>query len=367
MSSVKKKNSLFTRLVPPPRLLTMPAIGLDISDESVKFVELTQGKQGVRLGTYGRMIVPKGTIVDGGVQEPKKLVELLKKLRKDCNVHYVHASLPEEHAYLFQTEVKNDIPYNQLRTAIEFKLKENVPLSPEEVVFDFMFIPNTASKTNHTVSVSVYPREIVQMYVDVIVEAGITPLSLEIEGEANARAVIDPKKQESVMIVDIGMLGTELSIVNNGIMAFTTSLEVSGDDFTKVIQKYLDVSYEEAEKAKEQRGFVKSKENNELFEGLLGTVSVLRDDINKHLAYWQMHNTGRTVGKQDVERIILTGGGANLKGLEEYLSVTMSVPVSTANVWTNISTFDDYVPPMDRMKSLSYTTAIGLALRSIGH
>jgi len=215
------------------------------------------------------------------------------------------------------------------------------------------------------VAVSVYPREVLQTYADVIYEANLLPLSFETEGSANARSVIARDEKSTIMVVDIGKLGTELTIVSKGTVAFTTSVEVSGDDFTHAIERYFAVSFEAAAKIKDEKGFVKSNENNEVFETLIGNVSVLRDEINKHLTFWQMHSGMRKAIKEDVEKIVLCGGGSNLKGLIQYLSVTMSIPVETANVWTNVADFSEYIPTMEKSKSLAYATSLGLALRSI--
>ena len=362
--SIVYKNPLL-RVFPPPRFLTMPATGMDVSDEAIKFVELENTKQGMRLGTYGKVALGHGVIENGMIRKHEELIELLTSIKNDHNIHFVHASLPEEHSYLFQTEVPTGTPYDQARNVIEFKLKENVPLSPEEVVFDFVPVPHTTTRESKTVSVAVYPREILQAYSEVFQAAGITVLSFETEGAANARAIIPKGEQQTIMIVDIGKLATEISIVHNGIMSYTTTIEVCGNDFTHTIEKYKAITFEEAEIIKAEQGFVKDAENLDLFEVLLGTVSVLRDEINKNLAYWQMHSGGGKALQRDVEKIVLCGGGANLRGLTEYLTVTMDLPIENANVWVNVTSFDDYVPSMDRVQSLVFATAIGLAIRSV--
>lgn len=353
-----------SRAVPPPEFLRMPAVGLDISDDAIKFVELERERSGVRLKRYDRKILPKGTIIEGKIQMHQNLLEQLQALVQEQSFQFVHASLPEEHAYLFQTDIPHDTPFDRIRTTLEFTLKENVPLMPDEVVFDFDIIRQTEKALS--VAVSVYPRAIVEEYLSVFTEAGLSVLSLETEGQANARAIVPSTSDETVMMIDIGKLGTVISIISHQQLVFATTAEVSGDDFTRAIERFLQISFEEAEKVKEEKGFVKSDENNDLFEALLGEVSTLRDSVNKHMTYWHMHGsaTGKQVS-QDVSRIVLCGGGANLKGLRDYMRATMSLPVEVANVWTNIATFDDYIPNMNKIQSLQYATSMGLSLKSL--
>lgn len=352
------------RAFPPPEYLTMPAVGLDISDEAVKVVELTMTPEGVRLGKFGSFPVTKG-IIDGGViKYPERLVGVLKDAQHEYNFTFVYASLPDEHAYLFQTEVARGAPYKELRTSLEFKLKENVPLAPEEVLFDFDLDGQAGGKKTQEATVSVYPREVAEMYTAAMHEAAIVPLSLETEGEATVRSIVPWDSKETIMVVDIGKVGTELSIVVEGEMVFATSLDVSGDQFTHALERFFQCSYVEAERIKAEKGFIKNKENMDVFETLMGPVTNLRDDINKHLAYWHMHRGLQSSESRSVASIILTGGGANLKGLRQYLTATMNIPIERANAWVNITDLENYIPAMPQEDSLAYATAIGLALRS---
>ncbi len=357
--------SALARAFPPPRYLTMPAVGLDLSDNQIKYVELLRTAWGIRLGRFGQASLPEGSILNGKIKEATSVVQTLQELNREHAFEFVHASLPAEYAYQFQTELPADTPPNQYATTIEFSLKENVPIPPEELLFDYTILPGLVHK-RHMAAVSVYPREIVEGYTSVLKDAGIQPLSFETESQADARSLVGAGTFETVMIVDIGRLSSELSIVHQGAPLFITTLEVSGNDITNVVKRFMQVSFTEAEAIKEERGFVKNEENNDLFEALLGPVSDLRDDINKHLTYWHMHGaTQHHLATPDVDHILLTGGGANLRGLVDYLMATMSVPVYLGNVWSNVAPFEEYVPPIDKRDSVQYATAIGLALRAV--
>ena len=65
-----------------------------------------------------------------------------------------------------------------------------------------------------------------------------------------------------------------------------------------------------------------------------------------------------------VGRVFLLGGGSNLKGIADYIAERVQAPAMRPNVWQNVCTFNDYVPPIDRRASLQYATAVGLSLRN---
>ena len=356
----------FVRAVPPPKFLTMPAAGLDISDDAVKFVDLAATPKGNRVRLFGRRKLPGGAVEGGEIKKPEAVTECVRALHADLGIQFVHASLPEEHSYLFHTEVEAALSYDEKRIAIEFHLKENVPLSPEEVVFDFETLPAPAAHRMVPVAVYAYPRAIIEKYLKVLRAAAVTPLSLETEGRANVRAIVPYASAATVMLVDVGKRNTIISIAEGQRLVFTTSVEVSGTSFTEAIQRFLQISSEEAERVKAQRGFIKSDENNELFEALLGSVSNLRDGITKHLTYWRMHgDTVRREAHGDIQTIYLCGGGASMPGLQEYLAATLNVAVEMGNPWVNIAFFEEYIPPILHRDALQYTTALGLGLRSL--
>src|SRR6185295_8030819 len=164
-----------------------------------------------------------------------------------------------------------------------------------------------------------------------------------------------------VMIIDFGRHTTRVAIAENGVVAFTATLDIGGDALTAAVVKLFNVPIEEAEKIKNERGFLMSKENRDLIEALGTTVSIVKDEVAKHLLYWNSPSA-TDLPRKPVTKVILCGGNANLLGFPEYLESAINLPVSLANVWGNAFSLDTYVPPMPLVSSLKYATAIGLGI-----
>lgn len=340
----------------------MPAVGIDISDYSLKYVLLSQKGDDVELTAYGKQSIPTGTVESGNIQKPEVLVDILKKLRREHDFDFVHLSVPEEHAYLFQTTVASQEGVDP-RQVLEFSLKENVPIAPEEATFDFEYLHEKARK--ELVNVAVYPTIELERYIAVCEEAGLTPLSVEIEGQATARALVRPGHEGTVFVIDAGRSEASLSIVKNGTVVFTATLETGGDNLTQALVRKLDVTYQEAEKLKREQGFVNGRESRAVYQALLPVVTTLKDAIQKHHLYWQMHSVWAEHEDQHVDSIILIGGNANIRGLPEFFESALELPVEIGNVWENVFDFDTHVPPIKKSQSYEYATAIGLALRGV--
>lgn len=362
-SITNDKKSIFDYF-PPPKFLKMLSVGIDISDNSIKFVELKNTKKGKELLRFGKHIIPEGVISSGDIKEPEKLIKVLKEMKKKYKLDFVRASLPEEKVYLFKMQVPDTADAKQIRGIMEFKLEEHVPISPKESVFDYEVVKDSVINGTVDISVVVYPRKTVKEYSDVFKKAKLTPLSFETEAQAVERAVIREGDHGTYIIVDFGQTRTGLSIVSHGVLSLTSTLDIKGKDLTDIIMKNVSVSEEEANRLNNENGLIRSGGVKEFSSSILKVVEKLADEINKYVDYWHSRSniSGRKIDK--IEKIILCGGSSNVAGLPEYLSSSVKIPAELANVWGNAFSLDDVVPDMNHYESLSYTTAIGLALRS---
>ncbi len=357
--------NLFYRAFPPPNFLKMPAVGLDISDESIHFAELKEVKGGFIVSNFGKKDIPKNVIKSGEIKKTGELIKILTSIRSEFGSNFVNVSLPEQHAYLFKLRIP-DMKQSEIRSSVELQLEDNVPISAHEAVFDYDIIKDSEKKGEQIeIELSVLPKNIIDNYLNILKMAGLTPLSFEIEAQSIARAVVPENDLRTFMVIDFGKTRTGISIVSNSATRFTSTVDIGGAALTKAIEKTLKIKTDEAEIIKKEKGIVGREENEELFLTMMSIVGVLRDEINKHSIYWHTHKDQYGRKRPKIEKVILCGGDANLSGLPEYLSTGLKMPVERANVMVNINSFDKYIPDINFSESLHYATVMGLALRRL--
>lgn len=355
----KNFEKFFLKLFPVPNFLEAQSFGLDISDESMKFIELIPTKNGMKIGRWGEKSIPAGVIESGKIKDPKKMEEILSKLRKEEGVKFVRVSLPEEQVYSFKLRLdKNGL--KSVKEGIELVLEEHVPIQAEDAIFDYELIREDAQSIE--VQVATIPKNVIENYLLIFEHSEIGVEAFELEAQAISRAVIKTCDMDTYMIVDFGKKRTGIFIVSSGIVMFTSTLDVGGISLVNVIQKSFNVSAEEAEKMKQKYGLERNTENKEMFAVLLNSVSVLRDEIVKHFLYWQTHKDESDKSNPPIKKIILCGGDSNLIGLSDYISVSMKSSVEMANVWINIVNTENYIPVMSFRQALAFATALGLAM-----
>ena len=353
-------NRFFTRFFPVPSFISVPSFGLDISDETIKFLELKNTREGLRVGRHGERSIPPGIIEAGKIQNPKKMEEILLALKKEEGVRSVRVSLPEEQVYLFKLRLEK-LGLENIRESIELSLEEHVPLQASEAIFDYEFLGQDAQSIE--VQVATIPKNVIENYLAIFENSGILVQSFELEAQAIARAVVKKGDLETYMIVDFGEKRTGIFIVSRGVVMFTSTLDVGGVMLNDMISKNFNISSAEAEKMKRNYGLQRNTPNKELFSVLLNSVSILRDELVKHFLYWHTHNDEEGRNNPPIKKIILCGGDSNLIGLVDYFSVSMKSEVEMANVWINIIDTSTYIPDMNFKRALSFSASLGLALR----
>lgn len=349
---------LYSRYFPTPSYLAMNSCALDISDQSIKYGELHPTSGGLRLGRFGQEKIAPGVIVSGKIEKEEELIKIIQSFAERENLHFVRVSLPEEQMYLFTLSVPKTA-IEDIRDSILLQIEEHIPLSAVDTIFDYHIIREQPD--SFFVEVTAVSQATIESYLSLFEQAGVTPVSFELEAQAIARAVIPKGDESPVMIVDFGEARTGVSISHNGRVFFTTTLDIGGETLTNILAKNFNISYEKAEEMKRAYGIDGNENIDDIFPVILNGLSVLRDELNKHYVYWQTHDE-EGMPHEKIDRIILCGGDANLTGLADYLQASLKIKVEHANVWTNITTMSVSVPDMSFQDSLGYATVLGLAL-----
>ena len=389
--------------------LKSESFGLDISDLSLKIVKLKKRGQFFELDSFLEEKIEPGIIKGGEIKDEKKLAEIIRESIKKVKgeklkTNYVVASLPEEKAFLQVIQMPR-LPEEDLKSAVIYEAENYIPTPIEEVYLDYQIVPPVYDHLDHLdILIAALPKKTVDPYLSALKLAGFVPKVLEIESMAIARALIKGgATTQPILLIDLGATRTSFIIFSGQSLRFTTSIPVSSTSFSEIISKNLGVTLAEAERLKIKHGLEEKikinigdektnikKERGKIFEALIPALIDLVQQIKRYLDYYQTHAShehlppttfqknnsnkhkpqkvvgGLPPDGKGISKIYLCGGGANLKGLCELLSLELKIPVEMGNPWVNILIKEKKeVPELSFEESLKYTTALGLALRGI--
>lgn len=341
------------------------AFGLDLSDLSVKVVQMEESGKTLKVRSFGSEKIAPASISDGEILNKKNVIDAIEKAIKKAGpkkikTKKVICSLPETKAFLRIINIPK-INSEEVKEAIKWEIEANIPVALDQVYYDWQVLDEklgTNMENKMSILVVAVSRKTIDQFIETLEVAGLEVVGLEIESVAQSRSLLSGSKQGgTVLAVDLGDRRSSISISYNGIPCFTSSNPVSGQSISGVIAKNLNISFEEAEKIKLAKGIGSFVKGDGIFLAVSPVIENLISEIEKSSDFYL---SGLQYSK-NVDRVIICGGGANTKGLIPYLSKRLSKEVEIGSPWI-AEDIKNKIPIMNKDESVQYATAIGLAL-----
>ena len=308
------------------------AIGLDIGTSGVRAAELSFGRHGVTLEKFGQVAVPAGSVRDGEVVDQAAVSEAIRELwsatkfsRKD-----VVLGIANQRVVVRSVEVQW-LPAAELRRSLPLQVADQLPMPVSEAVLDFHPLEEIHSPRGRMLRglLVAAVRESLLGNVRCVEGAGLRPTSVDLTSFAVLRALgshsLDDDQSE--VLVDIGARVTNVVVHTAGVPHFVRILLMGGADLTDAIAERAGVSLAEAEGFKQVFGLEGGPSANPLaVRALDAATQTLVDEIRGSLDYFR----STSVGNQP-RRLVLSGGGATLRGFAARLEQGVRIPVEMGN------------------------------------
>lgn len=348
-------------------------LGVDLGGGGIKMVELANEGGRARLLTYG--FTNEEPLGGDWLSDKKKTAVLIKKIytKAGINARQATTALPAHLVFSSVVTLPKPAKEDEFRASVEAEVKKLTGQEPADQVIDWQLIEEIKngekSRTLTEDSVKVWdksgfrkilltaaPKNLVTSYTEVFALAGLKLQSLETESFAWVRSLIG-KDQATILIIDMGSERTNSLIVSNGLPQILRSMKGGGDNITLEITKALGISEDQAERLKKDASFAGQSIWPQIFNNAL-------TPLVKEIKYFLENYLSQNEGVKQVDRIILTGGSANLSGLAEFLSKTFNLRVFVGDPWSRVLYSDSLRPVLDEIGS-RFAGAVGLALREI--
>ncbi len=348
-------------------------VGIDFGSSSLKMVQLKKVKERAVLQTYGELAL--GPYGGGEIGKTAKLVdqkavEMIKDLMKEANITSRHAvvSIPLRSSFitLASFPVMSDKDLNE---AIPYEARRYIPVPTSEVLMDWWVLPPGISgwadkdegfakerKFSEVLLVAIH-RDVVEKYQNILKEAGMESSSFEIEAFSQVRSLLS-REVAPVLIVDLGASSAKVTLVDYGIVRLAHNIDRGFQDLTQALSRALGVDFERAEKLKRDTGLSDRPEHKEI-------VSVVRPLLEYIFSEsLKVATEYRRRSNHSIKRVILTGGGANLKGILEFSINKFGVETKLANPFGKVQ-YPAFLEPALKEIGPSFSTALGLGLREL--
>jgi type IV pilus assembly protein PilM len=294
-------------------------VGLDIGSSSVKAVELSRRGRGkeFELTHLGVAPMPAEAIVQGAFLNSSAIVEAIREAVEKAKIRTKNvAAAVCGHSVIVKKVSLPTMTRDELDEQIRWEAEQYIPFDVNEVNLDFQILPSGGGEGQMEVLLVAAKKDLVDDYVQVIREAGLVPVAIDVAAFAveNAfEANYEVRPDEVVALVNIGAQVVNINIISNGTPAFTRDITTAGNQYTEEIQKALSISFEEAERIKLGGRGAQTQEvvPQEVEQAMRTVTETVIGEISRSLDFFSA-----TSADSRIERIVLCGGGASVAGLQ---------------------------------------------------
>jgi len=323
-------------------------IGLDIFDSNIEIAVLEKrGKKYNVLHTESKELPSK--VVEGGViQDEEALVKILEDLFSSGKTKFskknIVFGLPSFAAYTHVFNL-NSFQKKNVHFLIREELQNVIPEKPEDIFYTHTFLSSSPSSLE--VMLVVIKKQVWNTWKKFFEKYNYEIVDIDIEAFAIPRGLFLEHPKKPLCIVDIGANTSDFFIIDEKGVRFGYSTEIAGVVFTETIAKGLKMTKKKAEEHKKKRGPV--GKTGKPLASVQKQFNLLASELEGVLKFFE--------SKSDipVEKVVLVGKGAKIKGLLEHLEKKSSRIVEFGKAFFE-----------EKSKDLQYIEAIGLAAKGLG-
>jgi len=354
-------------------------LGIDIGQSAIKVVQL-KNEQGVAvLETYGEIALGpyKDSIVGQAVHlDPETTAKALKELLQGAGVTSTTCgvAVPFASSLVKLIEVPA-LDAKQLQTVIPIEARRYVPVPITEVQLDWFVVPETEQRLfegqsegdeaamtaleKRMVLVVAMHNSLLQAHAKVLQLAGLKPMFYEIEAFSVMRSSVE-RTLTPVAVVDIGAASTKMYVIELGIILASHVVQKGSGDITKTLSNTTHVSMLKAEEMKRAPGLLSG-------EGASGGGATHATTLVLEQVFAEMRRVLSGFERRynrAVSKVVLTGGGATLAGIDTFASSQLELEVEIAHPFARVQA-PAFLDTTLKDSGVDFSVAVGVALRAV--
>jgi len=340
------------------------AVGLELDTGIIRVVALSGIKHAPSLVAAGEIAIPEDAVSEGVVADVDAVARALEELWAKAHIGSREVVLGiSNHGVLMRLANFPKIPDNKLAQALRFQAGEYLPIPLDEMVFDHAVVGEVDGEDGPQLQVLLVAarRDLLDKSLQAVQKASLMPRVVDASPLALLRTLPTERLDGSVLLVDISNGLTTLLLVAAGVPRFARvipySLNSCARELDMPLEELLETVRQVASAAQEDRLPYAGQAVVELpGEWELAMTNEIRSSIDYYIAQAEA---------AEVDAVILSGRGARMAGLPEFIQEQIDVPVEIINPLVNFKGFVRVKGVDLQYKGPDFAVSIGLALRGL--
>ena len=324
-------------------------LGLDIGSRSVKAVQLLKDSNGPRVISIG-----VAEIEPYSQNKIETIITAIKRIFKDNSFKkgQLVTALGGNSVVLKQVTFPSSSP-KEIESALKWEASQYIPFPLDKVELRYQIRYSRKDQKSSEILLVAVDKVLLQNHLNLLNQINLHPKIIDVNPLALANAFLTlsgENEDNNIVMLDIGANTTILNIFRKDAFFFTRDISFGGDLFTREIQSRHNLDYTLAEPFKKEDKF-----DQPMMRPILNR---LISELRQSLLFYdtRTNNLG-------YEKIILSGGGAQLPGLSHYLEENLKLPVIAFRPLKNIQIDKNMTEDDFESVESQIGVAMGLALR----
>jgi type IV pilus assembly protein PilM len=342
-------------------------VGVDISSGGIRAVEVRDAT-GARptVVRYDSIPLPEGAVQRGEVVEVATVVTALRQLWTSGGFTSKDVVLGiGNHRVLARDLTVPRMSIEHIRESLPFQVQEMLPVPVEQALLDFYPVSEGQSDAGPVVNGLLVAaiKESVDTNVRAVELAGLNPVDVDLIPFALCRVLLRGTARRGVVaIIDVGSNTSTVVVARDGVPEFVRIISAGGKDLTDAIRSESMLTSEQAEATKLTLGLSTvgvPLAQQPIVEVIYKVAGELLNSLRNTLNYFvSVHD------QQPITQIVLTGGGAKLRGFAQALQDGTHIPIVIADPFGLVSVDRRVAARASGSTSDAACVALGLALGS---
>lgn len=352
-------------MFPWAKTKTSSLLGVDISSNSVKILEVSQSGGQYRVERYGIAELPPSVVVENEIKELDAIGQIIRTLMDKIapSTFFGAVAIAGTSVITKVIQMQSSLNDDEILAQLAVDAERFIPYPLDEVYLDFHVLgPNSKTTDMNDVLLAASRSEHVDGRVEALLLGGISTKIVDVEAYAIERAyqlmapsIAQDALEKVIAILDIGASTMGLCVVHQGKTIYTREQSFGGKQLIEEIQRRYNLSPKEAFQILKsntvQQDFVE--------EVLTPFRNSVAQQVNRALQFFFSSSS-----HGQVDHIVLAGGVASIPGVLETVQENLEVPTSIANPFLKMDISDKVKKSELFNDAPSLLVALGLALRS---
>ncbi|MDX9805461.1 MAG: type IV pilus assembly protein PilM [bacterium] len=338
-------------------------LGLDLGSYLIKASRLQKKRGRYYLKKFGFIPIPVNTVVDGSIMNTYEMNDAIKTLLARERLKDKFCSICiAGHGIINRIINVPKVTKEEFYNALKVEAETHIPHDIKEIYFDGLKTDIVEDGRDRVVLIAAR-KDLVGDFIQVVNDAGVRPMSVEIDATALANVFeinYPEEKDKTVAILNVGASKINVVIIANGNVRFFRDILTGGNYITEEITRRLKVSFQQAESLKSGSHTTgDSILPNQVEEVVADVAKNMVADISRVFDYYTNTNP-----EDSVTKVFITGGTTRSHTFTQTLRSTLEIPVEKLNPFKEIIV-PGQVLNREEVEDYAHiaTISLGLALR----